>query len=83
MTFIILPKVSGPTGTLIGAPVSVTSSPLLRPSVESIAMVLTLDSPKCWATSKTNLFPAFLHSSAVKISGNSPSKLTSTTAPMI
>ena len=27
--------------------VSVTSSPLLRPSVASIAIVLTLDSPKC------------------------------------
>lgn len=47
MTFIILPKVSGPTGILIGAPVSTTSCPLTRPSVESIAIVLTLESPKC------------------------------------
>ena len=29
------------------APVSVTSSPLFRPSVASIAIVLTLDSPRC------------------------------------
>ena len=30
-TLIILPKVSGPTGTLIGDPVLITSSPLLNP----------------------------------------------------
>ena len=47
ITLIILPKVSGPTGTLIGDPVSVTLSPLLRPSVLSIAIVLTAVSPKC------------------------------------
>jgi len=56
MTFMILPKVSGPTGILIGAPVSMTSCPLTRPSVESMAIVRTLESPKCWATSNTNLF---------------------------
>ena len=49
----------------------------------SIAIVLTLDSPRCCATSRTNLFPALSHSNAVKISGNSPSNLTSTTAPII
>ena len=47
MTFIILPSVSGPTGTLIGEPVFVTLSPLLSPSVLSIAIVLTVVSPKC------------------------------------
>ena len=47
ITFMILPKVSGPTGILIGAPVSTTYWPLTKPSVESIAMVLTLESPKC------------------------------------
>lgn len=55
ITFIILPKVSGPTGTMIGFPVSRTYYPLTRPSVESIAIVLTLLSPKCEATSKISL----------------------------
>ena len=48
----------------------------------SIAIVLTPDSPKCWATSKTNLFPELSHSNAVNISGNCPSNWTSTTAPI-
>jgi len=56
ITFIILPRVSGPTGTIIGVPVSETACPLTRPSVESKAMVLTLLPPKCWATSRTSLF---------------------------
>ena len=43
----ILPKVSGPTGTVIGEPVSNTFYPLTKPSVESKAIVLTLESPKC------------------------------------
>ena len=47
MTFIIRPNVSGPTGILIGAPVSATYCPLTKPSVESIAIVRTLESPKC------------------------------------
>lgn len=47
MTFIILPNVYGPTGILIGAPVSTTSWPLTKPYVESIAIVLTLESPRC------------------------------------
>lgn len=47
ITFIILPRVSGPTGTLIGSPVSSTYYPLTRPSVVSIAIVLTFESPKC------------------------------------
>lgn len=45
MTFMILPKVSGPTGILIGAPESRTFWPLTRPSVPSMAMVLTVLSP--------------------------------------
>ena len=67
----------------MGEPVAVTSSPLFNPSVASIAIVLTLDSPRCWATSKTSLLSPFLHSNADKISGNSPSNFTSTTAPII
>ena len=47
MTFMILPNVYGPTGILIGAPVSTTACPLTKPSVESMAIVLTLESPKC------------------------------------
>ncbi len=47
ITLIILPKVSGPTGTIIGFPVSLTDCPLTNPSVESKAIVLTLESPKC------------------------------------
>lgn len=42
ITLIILPRVSGPTGTMMGLPVSLTSCPLTRPSVESKAIVLTL-----------------------------------------
>ena len=62
--------------------INTTSSPLFKPSVASIAIVLTVVSPKCCATSKTNLLFPFLHSNAVKISGSSPSNLTSTTAPI-
>lgn len=69
MTFIILPKVYGPTGILIGAPVSLTICPLTNPSVESMAIVLTLESPKCWATYKTNLFSTPSTSSALRIGG--------------
>lgn len=47
ITFIILPKVSGPTGIIIGLPVSTTVYPLIKPSVESMAIDLTLLSPKC------------------------------------
>ena len=82
ITLIILPRVSGPTGTWIGAPVSRASSPRFSPSVLSIAIVLTLDSPKCCATSKINLFPPLSHCKAVSISGNAPSNFTSTTAPI-
>lgn len=82
ITFIILPNVSGPTGILIGAPVSLTYWPLTRPSVESIAIVLTLESPKCCATSRTNLWSTPSTSSAFNIGGIYPSNCTSTTAPI-
>lgn len=45
MTFMILPKVSGPTGIRMGAPESSTFCPLTRPSVPSIAIVRTVFSP--------------------------------------
>jgi hypothetical protein len=82
MTFIILPRVAGPTGTIIGFPVSLTSWPLMRPSVESKAMVLTLFPPKCWATSSTSLFSTPWTSRALRIGGRFPSNCTSTTAPI-
>jgi len=82
ITFIILPKVSSPTGTIIGDAVSKTTYPLTKPSVESIAIVLTLESPRCWETSSTNLFTVPYTSKALRIGGKSPSNYTSTTAPI-
>jgi hypothetical protein len=82
MTLIILPSVSGPTGTMIGFPVSDTSCPLMRPSVESSAIVLTLLPPKCWATSRTSLISNPYTSRALRIGGRLPSNCTSTTAPI-
>src|SRR3569623_2010458 len=81
-TFMMRPSVFGPTGTRIWEPVSRTSWPRVRPSVESIAIVRTVLSPRCWATSRTRRFPPLSVSSADRISGSSPSKLTSTTAPI-
>jgi len=72
MTFMILPKHSGPTGTMIGLPVSSTGYPLTRPSVASMAMVLTLESPKWWETSKINFLSIPLTSRAFKMAGNGP-----------
>jgi len=82
ITFIILPNVSGPTGTMMGCPVSDTPYPLTRPSVESNAIVRTVLPPKCYATSNTNLDCVPCTSSAFKINGSFPSKCTSTTAPI-
>ena len=82
MTFIIRPKVSRPTGTEIGCPVSLTSAPLTKPSVESIAIVRTVASPRCWATSSINRSPWFSHSSALRIGGRWSPNWTSTTAPI-
>ena len=50
-TFQRRPSVSLPTGTLIGAPVSTTSTPRGRPSVESMATARTRSSPRCCCTS--------------------------------
>src|SRR5262249_19837887 len=49
---------------------------------ESMAIVLTVDSPRCWATSSTSRLPWFLVSSALRIAGRWSSNCTSTTAPM-
>ncbi len=50
-TFQRRPSVTLPTGTLMGAPVSTTSTPRGRPSVESIATARTRSSPRCCWTS--------------------------------
>src|SRR6266404_9962976 len=76
------PSVPAPTGTMIGDPVSLTSWPRTRPSVVSIAMVRTVDSPRCCATSSTRRLPPFLVSIAFRMAGRCPSNWTSTTAPM-
>ena len=55
MTFKMRPKISGPTGMAIGAPVFTTLMPRDKPSEESMAMVRTVDSPRCSATSNTRL----------------------------
>ena len=56
-TFRIRPRVALPTGITIGDPVFRTGTPRARPSVESIAMVRTVFSPRCCATSSTR-FPS-------------------------
>src|SRR5438477_7524247 len=82
ITFMMRPSVPAPTGTSIGWPVSVTSWPRTRPSVASIAIVRTVDSPRCCATSSTRRLPPFLVSSELRMAGKWPSNCTSTTAPM-
>src|ERR1700676_309882 len=82
ITFMMRPSVPAPTGTMIGLPVSPTSWPRPRPSAVSIAMVRTVDSPRCCATSSTRRLPPFWVSSALRIAGRCPSNCTSTTAPM-
>src|SRR5580692_1534113 len=82
ITFMMRPSVPAPTGTIIGLPVSLTSWPRTRPSVVSMAMVRTVDSPRCWATSSTSRLPPFLVSIAFRMAGKCPSNCTSTTAPM-
>jgi hypothetical protein len=47
MTLMMRPRHSSPTGTEIGAPVSVHSWPRTRPSEVSIATVRTVFSPRC------------------------------------
>src|SRR5215813_72244 len=47
-----------------------------------MAMVRTVFSPRCWATSSTSRLPRFCVSSELRISGRCPSNWTSTTAPV-
>ena len=57
-TLNIRPRVFSPTGTLIGAPVAIASIPLTSPSVEPMAIHLTVSSPRCCATSTTSSPPS-------------------------
>src|SRR5262249_11509914 len=82
MTLMMRPSVPSPTGTEIGCPVSATSWPRTRPSVESMAIVRTEFSPRCWATSRMSRWSRFFVSSALRIAGRWPAHCTSTTAPI-
>mmetsp|Transcript_7769 Transcript_7769/g.19833 ORF Transcript_7769/g.19833 Transcript_7769/m.19833 type:complete len:236 (+) Transcript_7769:903-1610(+) len=53
ITFMIRPRHLLPTGMEMGLPVSTTFCPRTRPSVASIAIVRTVPSPRCCATSRT------------------------------
>src|SRR3712207_285622 len=81
MTFRMRPSVPLPTGTEMPAPVSTTSWPRTRPSVVSMAMVRTVRSPRCCATSSTRVRSPTLVCSAFSMLGSSPGNCTSTTAP--
>ena len=82
VTLNIRPRVAPPTGTFIGDCVSTTLSPLLNPSVEVIATVLTTPSPSCCCTSNT-ILPSAPVVSALYIAGiESLGNWTSTTAPI-
>src|ERR1700683_3704845 len=82
ITLMIRPSVPAPTGTLIGCPAPDASWARTRPSLVSMAMVRTVDSPRCCATSSTRRLPWFLVSSALRVAGRWVSNSTSTTAPM-
>jgi hypothetical protein len=87
-TFMMRPNTPGPTGVWIEVPVSDTGWPRVRPSVVSMAMVRTMFSPRCWATSSTRVkgspvfWSTFWVCRAFRIAGRWPVNSTSTTAPM-
>mmetsp|Transcript_26105 Transcript_26105/g.84505 ORF Transcript_26105/g.84505 Transcript_26105/m.84505 type:complete len:219 (+) Transcript_26105:1130-1786(+) len=82
MTLTIRPRHSGPTSIEIGAPVSSISWPRTNPSVASMAIVRTVFSPKCCATSSTSRPCSVCVSRAFMIGGNASGNCTSTTAPI-
>src|ERR671932_548645 len=90
------PRVTLPTGTVMGPPVSMTSVPRESPSVVSIATARTRSSPRCCWTSSTRCVPvpaempscsSGLSSRSITIaeliSGSSSGKTASTTTPWI
>ena len=76
-----LPSVFSPTGTLIGAPVLSTAKPRFSPSLEPIAIVLTIPSPSCCWTSKTRS-PSTKFRASYMFGMLSLGNPTSTTAPI-
>src|SRR4051794_9020659 len=83
------PRVTSPTGTVIGPPVSVTTAPRSIPSVASIATARTRSSPRCCCTSQTRAVdspspsPALVSIvTAEKISGSFSGKTASMTTPV-
>ena len=58
------PSTCGQTGTEIGAPVAMTSSPRFTPSTAFMAIVRTTPSPSCCWTSRMSLCGAHWTSSA-------------------
>ena len=83
MTFQRRPSVASPTGTVIGAPVSTTSVPRARPSVESIATARTRSSPRCCWTSATIVPWGSSISTALRMPGRRSGKTASITTPLI
>ena len=71
-------------GTVIGPPVSTTSTPRARPSVLSMATARRRSSPRCCCTSRTrSSWPSRATVSALLISGRFSGNTTSTTTPWI
>ncbi len=69
-TSITRPRVAGPTGTEIGAPVFFTFMPRRRPSLEPSAMVRTMPSPSCCSTSNVRPFSAKESPSSTSVSAS-------------
>ena len=60
------PRVDSPTGTVIGAPVSMTSVPRARPSVVVMATARTQLLPRCcWTSQVERLLPSRMISTAL------------------
>src|SRR4051794_33469473 len=83
MTFQMRPSVWSPTGTEIEVPVSVTSVPRERPSVESMATARTRSSPRCCCTSAISSPRSVWMLSAELISGSRLGNTASRTTPLI
>ena len=61
------PRVSSPTGTCTGEPVSRISAPRLRPSVEPSETARTRPPPRCWATSHQGLLERLAQHGALDV----------------
>src|SRR5262249_17091528 len=83
ITFHSRPSVTSPTGTEIGAPVSMTSVPRARPSVESRATARTRSSPRNCCTSAIRSPSGRGIRSAAYTSGSCFGKIASITTPLI